>query len=271
MLLRYLVAAQQVPGELPSPFTGPSTQSTGDAGLGCSTSSAGDHILWDSSSSPQILPLQHLHLESQTALQEDVTEREEKQDGPRESAGGRKLTVRERKELERSSNMSIPRGKRRGWRFSLHPRAEGDHPETWSQPWAQETLSSAEPGRQTPLEGRGWQDTKQLRTRGEQRDQGAEARPQRRCKGNRSQIWSLPRCGVHKEQISCQPARASSRVSRSLCCCPQLGARPLPPLAPPPAPAERALPLKAAPASSRNNSGEEERFHKEDLFWRHRN
>lgn len=126
MLLRYLVAAQQDPSELPSPFTGPSTQSTGDASLGCNTSSPGDHVLQDSSSSPQILPLQHFHLESQMALQEDATEREEKQDGLRgaplqqEAAGGRK-------ELERSSNLGIPRGRRRGWRFPLHPWTKGGH------------------------------------------------------------------------------------------------------------------------------------------------
>lgn len=60
---------------------------------------------------------------------------------------------------------------------------------------------------------------------------------------------------AHKEQTSCGPGAAG----RSL------------PSASPPRTTHSPGSNAAVPASSRNNSREEEHFHKEDVFWCHRN
>lgn len=101
-----------------------------------------------------------------------------------------------------------------------------------------------------------------------------EQRPDLREVAKETEVKSAPCLAVwvHKEQISCHPARAKSGVSRSLPLLPSAWSSSASSPRTIHSPGRNALcDWKAVLASSRNNSGEEECFHKEDLFWCHRN
>ena len=101
-----------------------------------------------------------------------------------------------------------------------------------------------------------------------------EQSPDLRDAAKETEVKSAPCLAmwVHKEQISCHPAWAKSGVSRSLPLLPWAWSSSTSSPHTIYSPGRNArCDWKAVLASSRNNSGEEEHFHKEQLFLCHRN
>lgn len=124
----------------------------------------------------------------------------------------------------------------------------------------------------TPSEGKGWRDMEQLCTRG---SVAREQRPDLRAAAEETgaECAACLARGAQRADIlpSTPPSPGQTPSQQVLHCCPGLSCSTSSPptIHSPSTNAFCAWEVVLAP--SRNNSAEEERFHKEDLFWCHRN